>query len=153
MPQLVKGGKYVFGWSKIHPKGKIIIPPEALEEYGFQTGEDIILMSGSKTSGGFSITSPRLLEGSPLSAFFRELPQLSDVSMREGMTIEHNKRYFSRIKMQEGFIAVSSTTLTIYGIHSGNSLLSVRGSGLALGFLIKGPLYELAQKHQNIAVF
>jgi hypothetical protein len=153
MPQLVKGGKYVFGWSKVHPKGKIIIPPKALEEYAFQSGENVILISGSKTSGGFSITSTRLLEGSSLSAFLGDLPQLTDLTMGEGMTIEHNKRYFSRIKMQEGFIAVSSTTLTIYGIHSGNSLLSVRGSGLALGFLIKGPLYELAQKHQNIAVF
>jgi hypothetical protein len=69
------------------------------------------------------------------------------------MAIEHNKRFFFRTKMQEGFIVVPSKTLSCYGIHPGNSLLSVRGSGLALSFLIKGPLYEIAQKHENIAVF
>ena len=89
-------------------------------------------MSGSKTSGGFGITSPRLLEGSPISGFLEELPQLSEFRMDEGTWIVHNKRVFSWIRMQEG-----------YGVHPGNSLLSVRGSGLALGFLIKGPLYKL----------
>ena len=153
MPRLVKGGKYVYGWSKIYPKGKIIIPHEALEEYGFQTGENILLMSGSKTSGGFSITSSRLLEKSPLYVFLEEMPQIADLRKNEGMAIEHNKRFFSRTKMQEGFIAVPSKTLACYGSRPGNSLLSVRGSGLALSFLIKGPLYELAQKHENITVF
>lgn len=153
MPQLVKGGKYVFGWSKVHSEGKIIIPPEALEEYGFQSGEKVILMSGSKTSGGFGITSPRLLEGSPMSAFLGELPQLSEFRMHEGTWIEHNKRFFSWLRMQEGYIVVPLKTLEKFGAHPGNSLLSVRGSGLALGFLIKGPLYKLAQKYQNIAVF
>ena len=74
-----------------------------------------------------------------MSAFLGELPQLSEFRMDEGTWIVHNKRVFSWIRMQEG-----------YGVHPGNSLLSVRGSGLALGFLIKGPLYKLAQKHQLI---
>jgi hypothetical protein len=29
MPQLVKGGKYVHGWSKVSAKGKIVILDEA----------------------------------------------------------------------------------------------------------------------------
>lgn len=33
MPQLVKGGKHVFGWSRVGDTGRIIIPPEAMEEY------------------------------------------------------------------------------------------------------------------------
>jgi len=33
MPQLVKGGKYVFGWSIISEYGGILIPEEALHEY------------------------------------------------------------------------------------------------------------------------
>jgi len=153
MPQLVKGGKHVYGWSKVHPEGKIIIPLEALEEYGFQTGENVILLPGSRTSGGFGITSVRVLEGSPISGILEELPQLSEYRMEEGTWIVHNKRIFSWLRMQEGYIVVPLKTLEMYGAHQGNSLLCVRGSGLALGFLIKGPLYELAQKHQNIDVF
>jgi len=153
MPQLVKGGKYVFGWSKVRSDGKIIIPLEAFQEYGFESGENVILMSGSKTSGGFGITSPRLLEGSPMSAFLGELPQLSEFRMDEGTWIVHNKRVFSWIRMQEGYGVVPLKTLESYGVHPGNSLLSVRGSGLALGFLIKGPLYKLAQKHRDILRF
>jgi hypothetical protein len=33
MPQLVKGGKHTFGWSRVGKTGRIIIPPEALTEY------------------------------------------------------------------------------------------------------------------------
>ena len=36
MPQLVKGGKYIFGWSKVGKEGKIKIPPEAYEEYNLK---------------------------------------------------------------------------------------------------------------------
>ncbi len=37
MPQLVKGGKYVYGWSKVSTKGKIAIPDKAKEEYNLAT--------------------------------------------------------------------------------------------------------------------
>ena len=30
MPQLVKGGKHVFGWSKVGNNGVIKIPPEVI---------------------------------------------------------------------------------------------------------------------------
>ena len=36
MPQLVKGGKWVFGWIVVGRLKKIRIPPEAYNEYGFQ---------------------------------------------------------------------------------------------------------------------
>ena len=153
MPRLVKGGKYVFGWSEVYPEGKIVIPPEAYEDYRFQTGENVILMPGSRTSGGFSLTSLRLLEGTPLSALLLEIPQLSEFSAGEGTLIAHKKRIFSWLRMQEGYIAAPSQTLENYGVRIGSLLLSVRGSSLALGFLIKGPLYDLAHRHRNIAVF
>jgi len=31
MPQLEKGGKYIFGWSVIHEGGQIRIPDEAMK--------------------------------------------------------------------------------------------------------------------------
>ena len=53
MPQLVKGGKYIFGWAKIGNNGEIRIPPEAYHEYDLKKDKNSILFSGSKTSGGF----------------------------------------------------------------------------------------------------
>ena len=34
MPQLERGGKYVFGWSQVSENGVIVIPGEAVGEYG-----------------------------------------------------------------------------------------------------------------------
>jgi hypothetical protein len=42
MPQLEKGGKWVFGWVVVRPGSKITVPPEAYLEYGFQAGEEIV---------------------------------------------------------------------------------------------------------------
>ena len=41
MPQLVKGGKYVFGWSVIGEDGGVVIPGEAVLEYGFEPGDTV----------------------------------------------------------------------------------------------------------------
>ena len=33
MPQMTKGGKYIFGWSEIGENGELIFPIMAVEEY------------------------------------------------------------------------------------------------------------------------
>ena len=38
MPRLVKGGKYVYGWSEVGSGGKVAVPDEALAEYNFNVG-------------------------------------------------------------------------------------------------------------------
>jgi hypothetical protein len=88
-----------------------------------------------------------------LSSFLGELPQLSGFRMDEGTPVVYNERIFSWFRMHKGFLVCPPEMLSNYGVHPGDSLLSVRGSGLALGFLTKGPLYELALKHRNIDVF
>jgi hypothetical protein len=40
-----------------------------------------------------------------------------------------------------------------FGFHSGERLLVVRGSGMALGFVQRGPIYEEASWHPAIEVF
>lgn len=40
-----------------------------------------------------------------------------------------------------------------YGIRAGDHLLTVRGSGLALGFIIGGPVAEEAMRHPDLPVF
>ena len=62
MPQIAKGGKWVFGWSVIDADGMITIPPEAWHEYGYSLGEEIVFIPGSHRSGGFGLSTARLLE-------------------------------------------------------------------------------------------
>lgn len=61
MPQLAKGGKWVFGWSVVSARREIRIPPEAYAEYGYRDGEEIVFLAGSRTSGGFRIGRPEKL--------------------------------------------------------------------------------------------
>jgi len=78
MPQLVKGGKWVFGWAVVGPGGGIRIPPQAYAEYGFQPGERVLFLHGSQRSGGFGIGRPETLAQAqiplPRRAFLRAAP-------------------------------------------------------------------------------
>ena len=151
MPQLVKGGKYVFGWSKVGEKGKIIIPHEALQEYNLES--HAILMPGSTRSGGFGLTTLDLLRGSPLAAFLDKNPQLAKFEVPEGEPVEIDGRLYCWVRIRNGTITVPFKTLAHYHINPGDLLLSVRGSGIALGFPVKGPIIEEAQTHSEIKVF
>ena len=53
MPQLNKGGKYVFGLSIISPENKIKIPDDTLKTYLQDNENKIIIFTGSKVTGGF----------------------------------------------------------------------------------------------------
>lgn len=53
MPQMTKGGKYIFGWSKIGKDGKLTFPTIAVEEYKLQEETYIYIVSGSKQTGWF----------------------------------------------------------------------------------------------------
>ncbi len=127
MPQLVKCGKWVFGWTIVNPAGEILIPPEACVEYGFQPGEKVVFVPGSRRSRGFGIGKQDRLAGSVLQ-----------------------KRLIGQAIINPGGqVAIPIAA----GVKPGERLLVVRGSGLALGFLQCGPIYEEAQKHTEIEIF
>jgi hypothetical protein len=44
-------------------------------------------------------------------------------------------------------------TLKIYGINLGDLLLSIRGSNVAIGFSVRGPIILEAKKHSDIELF
>lgn len=129
MPQLVKGGKWVFGWVIVGRQREITIPPEAYAEYGFQAGEPVLFLRGSRRSGGFSIGRVERLEQSQIPI---------------------HQRAFARGEIQsKEKIELPLKT----GVQLGDRLLAARGSGLALGFLTRGPIYEEAKKHPEIETF
>ena len=61
MPQISKGGKFIFGISHIREDLTIQIPEQAVHEYALTDIENIILITGSKATGGFCITTYSLL--------------------------------------------------------------------------------------------
>ena len=128
MPQLVKGGKWVFGWVIVRPRRELTIPPEAWDEYRFQAGDEVTFIPGSRRSGGFGLSHARLLAGAPAPLQMRAL---------------------ARGRLDEGGQVVIPDEA---GTQPGDRLLVVRGSGRALGFVARGPIYEEALKHPELPV-
>jgi hypothetical protein len=154
MPQLVKGGKHTYGWSIVSEAGRIAIPQEAMDEYGLGEYDKVILMSGSRRSGGFALTTPRMLAGSPLSAVLDSFPRLRTFQMPEARVVRAGGRSYCWTAIKEGgYIALPLDTLREYQVIPGDRLLTVRGSGLALGFAVKGPIVEEAGTHPELEVF
>lgn len=154
MPEIASGGKYVYGWSKVTERGRIVIPEEAADEYGFSEWDKVILMSGSRRSGGFGLTTPRLLGGSPLASILRTLPRLRSFQMPEARTVRMHGRTYCWTTIQEGgYILLPLQTLRQYEIVPGDRLLAVRGSEVALGFAVRGPLVEEAVNHPELETF
>jgi bifunctional DNA-binding transcriptional regulator/antitoxin component of YhaV-PrlF toxin-antitoxin module len=154
MPQLVKGGKYVFGWSRIMSNGLVIIPPEAIVEYKLKTGKEVILISGSKTSGGFVITAKSLLKRSAIGDMVLKNPELKNSYNKDGKITEYkNRKYgWTEIRILNS-IKLSKQMLEAFGIRPGDELLSVRGSHVGIGMIVKGPLIEHAKKHPEVNHF
>lgn len=150
MPQLVKGGKYVFGWSYVGDEGKISLPPEAWIEYNYQLYDEVILISGSKTSGGFSIIKIDKLLESSLSRIISE----SQGNLPKNEIFQNgNRNLFVSTFEEECAINLKPNVLNKFGIGLNTKLLAARGSGLGLGFIAKGPIYQEAENHPELELF
>jgi bifunctional DNA-binding transcriptional regulator/antitoxin component of YhaV-PrlF toxin-antitoxin module len=154
MPYIARGGKYVFGWSTVGEAGRIAIPQEAMKEYGLKDWQKVILMSGSRRSGGFALTTPGLLRSSPLSSILNRLPQLARFQMPEARVVRVGERAVCWTTIGEGgYITLPQETLREYDIMAGDPLLAVKGSAVALGFALRGPIIDEASHHPELEVF
>lgn len=154
MPRLVKGGKYTYGLSVVDPEGTIIIPPEAMCEYGYIPGDDIVLMSGSHRSGGFAITRQNIIEKSELAGIIDAVPDVFNHTISECEVIEYNGRLFCWTTISDNAsITLSLDTLRKYGVSTGDKLAVARGSRLAIAFIARGPIMEECLRHLELQVF
>jgi bifunctional DNA-binding transcriptional regulator/antitoxin component of YhaV-PrlF toxin-antitoxin module len=154
MPQLAKGGKWVFGVSVVGRDGSILLPPEAMKEYGYKDGEKVILMNGSRTSGGFVVTVKATIEGSKIASIFKTAPGLMNFSIAEGEITCNRRRLFCWTLIKPGgYIVLPEKSLAAYGIKLGGNLVVGRGSNFGIAFLAKGPVWEFAVKHPAVEVF
>ncbi len=144
MPQLVRGGKYIFGWSKVAEDGSIRISPEALREYGYSDGDRLILMPGSKTSQGFSVSSLGKLGGTP---FYDSVAASPLMGAELGETVDVGGRSMCWVRLESGVIRVPPETLRLYGVSPGTRVLGGRGSRVGIAFIATGSIIEEALKH------
>jgi hypothetical protein len=154
MPQLVKGGKYVFGWSPVGPGGIIRIPDEAATDYRLNPLDRIIVISGSRTHKGFAISKRELLKGSPLYLRIQSIPDLWKSPVLKGGTVIYKNRIYTHSVIDErGGFSLSWEALNQYSVSEGDHLLVCRGSGLALSFIREGPIVQEAITHSDLKVY
>jgi len=147
MPQLAKGGKHVFGWSRVRATGCIMVPPEALAEYHMAEAEILLLLPGSRTSGGFVLGRYDRVRQSPRGTVLDRCRELRDLQVAEGEWKECAGKPYCWIQLRNSAITLPLSTLAQYGIKAGDKLMVIRGSGLAIGFSVRGPLVAEAPKH------
>ena len=158
MPQLVKGGKYIFGWTILNKDLSIRIPDETFYEYKFVNTDNIILMSGSKTSGGFSIITPISLIHSRLNQNILESMQYkidsNSFASNKLDIIKFRHRLFCWTSIDEKkYFKISNGLIDLLDLKIGSKLLVGRGSGLGPAFIAKGTIYNEALNHKDILEF
>ena len=136
MPRLVKGAKWTYGWVVVGPRLEIAIPPEAWQEYGFESGHAAIFLPASQRSGGFAIST------------LQRIKQASE-RLKGGALGELGQGQFAK----GGRISVPAEVAAQTGTQAGDRLLTVRGSCYGLGFVARGPIYEQALNHPELEVF
>jgi hypothetical protein len=131
MPRLVKGGKWTYGWVIVSAERRIAIPPEAWRRFGFQAGEVAVFVPGSRTSGGFAISTLQLTAESDAKR--------GGVGLRE----------LGRSLFGDESVVIPPEIPVMPGAR----LLAVLGSCYGLGFVARGPIYEEAMQHPELEVF
>lgn len=155
MPQLNKGGKYVFGWSEIKEDGCVHFPGKVIEEYGLSQCSELILISGSKISGGFCISTYQTLLASKLNNILKSNPKLMKRETLDGEAISYKGRRYCWTAFYDGeHIKLTEDMLKEFELKIGDNLLIIRGSNIAYDCIVKGPLVEMAQQSKkNIEKF
>lgn len=150
MPQLNKGGKFVFGLSMIHPDLTIHIPPQASLEYHAARDGKVIIFTGSKITGGFCVTTYSLLSNSKLKHILEDCPALRDCLLSEGEFMQYKGRKYAWLNMNKnGVIKLPQSTLAVLDLQSGMELLAIRSSDIAFTMGTKGPLLQKAHNFQG----
>jgi hypothetical protein len=154
VPQLVKGGKYIFGWSLVNKDGRISIPLEARIEYNFNSCNKIYILNGSQTSKGFSITSRERIKNSILVNRIKAISGLMDFKKLNRGFIKIKNRIYSWSEIdQNGYFRIKLEILGMYSVRAGDKLLVGRGSGFALAFIKEGRIIDEALKHSELKLF
>ena len=150
MPQMNKGGKFIFGKSLILDDLTIHLPPQALTEYKAAAEGKVYLFTGSKVTGGFCVTRKGLLEPSKLGHILTDNPALQNYQTAEGEFVKYKGRSYCWVNISEnGVIQLSRQILDFLDLKIGMELLSIRSSDIAFTMGAAGPLLERADNYEG----
>lgn len=150
MPQMNKGGKYIFGMSLIREDGSVQFPTQAVEEYHIADEGKVYLFTGSKSTGGFCVTRRGLLLPSKLGKILEETPVLRDYTAKQGKFIPYKGRSYCWVDISKnGQIILTAEMMAFLDIKPGMPLLSIRSSDIAFTMGAKGPLLEKAGNYEG----
>jgi hypothetical protein len=157
MPRLVKGGKYIYGLSVIGKEGLLKIPEEALIDYDLKLTEKVVILSGSKTSGGFSINSPLKIIDSQLKGLLKILEYDSSTvnfSTEENKIFQFKNKIILWTKLNNhGKIGLSKNTLDFLNLKVNDKLVVGKGGSLGPCFISKGRIYQEAINYSEMELF
>ncbi|MBN1632143.1 MAG: hypothetical protein JW990_20490, partial [Thermoleophilia bacterium] len=111
-----------------------------------------ILVTASRTSGGFCMMREDHMKESHLGDILREFPELA-AAEGLGAVRRWKSRLYTRVSVRSGCFALPAAQDPLYGVRPGDLLLVVRGSYLGPSFLAKGPLLEEALRHPELEIF
>lgn len=150
MPQMNKGGKYIFGMSEIRENGVVRIPTQAVDEYRIADEGKAYLFTGSKITGGFCVTRKGLLLPSKLGHILTETPELLNYTSEQGEFIRYKGRSYCWVSVSDkGEITLTEKMMQFLGIGPNMRLLSIRSSDIAFTMGAKGPLLEKAANYDG----
>ena len=155
MPQMNKGGKFIFGKSLLRADGRLCIPPGAAREYEITADGTVVLFPGSRSTGGFCVTRPGLLGPSRLGHILDELPALAARALPAGAFVRYKGRAYCWLPVSaHGTLRLTADVQTFLGLAPGQALLCIRSSDIAFTLGARGPLLErAAQFPGTIEVF
>lgn len=146
MPQLNKGGKFVFGKSRVREDGSLCLPDQAINEYGICREGQVYIFTGAKATGGFCVTRRGLLAPSKLGHILRETPELDAYTLPEGTLIPYKGRRYGWLTVSpQGRLLLPGPLLRELVLEPEMELLCIRSSDIAFTLGAKRPLLERAK--------
>jgi hypothetical protein len=150
MPQMNKGGKFIFGKSVIRDNGIIQLPEQAIQEYSITSEGKVYLFTGSKSTGGFCVTRKGLLEPSKLGHLLYDNLGLMDYSVPQGEFIKYKGRSYAWVEISsDGKIVLTEEMISFLKLGAGMKLLSIRSSDIAFTMGAHGRLMDESMKHES----
>ena len=129
MPQMNKGGKFIFGTSALRPDGRVQLPPQAANEYHIASEGKVYLFTGSKVTGGFCVTRQGLLLPSKLGHILTEMPPLLHYEVPAGTFLPYKGRAYCWTAISAaGEITLTPEMRTFLRLTPGTRLLCIRSS-------------------------
>jgi len=150
MPQMNKGGKFIFGKSLVRQDLSVQIPAQAITEYDMVSEGKIYIFTGSKSTGGFCVTRKGLLKDSKIGNILTDTPALLSYETGEGEFVKYKGRYYCWLSISDkGIIVLPGKSAEFLDIKVGTKLLSIRSSNIAFTMGAKGPLLDKSEKYRG----